>query len=55
VIQAITQAPQSISFGAMAERQQALAAEILKDPASRASRRSSASTAPTSRSTAAAC
>ena len=32
VIQAITQAPQSISYGAMAERQQTLAAEILKDP-----------------------
>src|SRR5207253_217852 len=32
VIQAITQAPQSISYGAMAERQQALTAEILKDP-----------------------
>jgi len=33
VIQAITEAPQSISFSAMAERQQALAAEILKDKA----------------------
>jgi multidrug efflux pump len=33
VIQAITEAPQSISFPAMAERQQALAAAILKDPA----------------------
>ncbi|OMS12022.1 efflux RND transporter permease subunit, partial [Burkholderia pseudomallei] len=32
VIQAITQAPQSVSYGAMAERQQALAAEILKHP-----------------------
>ena len=32
VIQAITQAPQSISYGAMAERQEALAAAILKDP-----------------------
>ncbi|RDU96992.1 MdtB/MuxB family multidrug efflux RND transporter permease subunit [Trinickia dinghuensis] len=32
VIQAITQAPQSISYGAMAERQQALADAILKDP-----------------------
>ena len=32
VIQAITQAPQSISYGAMAERQQALAEAILKDP-----------------------
>jgi multidrug efflux pump len=31
-IQAITQAPQSISFSAMAERQQALAREILQDP-----------------------
>ena len=33
VIQGITQAPQSISFAAMAERQQALAQIILKDPA----------------------
>ncbi|MGG1944130.1 MdtB/MuxB family multidrug efflux RND transporter permease subunit [Trinickia sp. NRRL B-1857] len=32
VIQAITQAPQSISYAAMAERQQALADAILKDP-----------------------
>ncbi len=33
VIQATTQAPQSVSFAAMATRQQALAALILKDPA----------------------
>ncbi|HTJ96479.1 MAG TPA: MdtB/MuxB family multidrug efflux RND transporter permease subunit [Rhodocyclaceae bacterium] len=33
VIQAITEAPQSISFAAMSQRQQELAAEILKDPA----------------------
>jgi multidrug efflux pump len=33
VILGISQAPQSISFTAMAERQRALAAEILKDPA----------------------
>ena len=33
VIQGISEAPQSISFAAMAERQQALAAVILKDPA----------------------
>ncbi|MDD5297206.1 MAG: MdtB/MuxB family multidrug efflux RND transporter permease subunit [Rhodocyclaceae bacterium] len=33
VIQGVTEAPQSISFPAMAERQQALAAEVLKDPA----------------------
>jgi multidrug efflux pump len=33
VIQGISEAPQSVSFGAMAERQQALAAVILKDPA----------------------
>jgi multidrug efflux pump len=33
VIQAITDAPQSISFTAMAERQQALAEVILQDPA----------------------
>jgi multidrug efflux pump len=33
VIQGITQAPQSISFAAMAERQQALAKVILQDPA----------------------
>jgi len=32
VIQGITEAPQTISFPAMAERQQALAKEILKDP-----------------------
>ena len=32
-IQAVTEAPQSISFAAMAERQQALAAKILEDPA----------------------
>ncbi len=33
VLQGITEAPQSISFSAMAARQQALAAVILKDPA----------------------
>jgi len=33
VIQGISEAPQSISFAAMAERQQALAREILQDPA----------------------
>ncbi len=33
VIVAVSEAPQSISFPAMAERQQALAAAILKDPA----------------------
>jgi multidrug efflux pump len=32
VIQAITQAPQSVSYQSMAERQQALAAEVLKNP-----------------------
>ncbi|MBM3557441.1 MAG: multidrug transporter subunit MdtC, partial [Alphaproteobacteria bacterium] len=32
LIQGMSEAPQSISFPAMAERQQALAAEILKDP-----------------------
>ncbi len=32
-IQAVTEAPQSVSFSAMAERQQALAAVILEDPA----------------------
>ncbi|SDQ47166.1 multidrug efflux pump [Paraburkholderia fungorum] len=32
VIQAITQAPQSVSYASMAERQQALAAQILKNP-----------------------
>jgi multidrug efflux pump len=31
-IQAVTEAPQSISFAAMAERQQALAAKILEEP-----------------------
>jgi multidrug efflux pump len=33
LIQGISEAPQSISFAAMAERQQALAAVVLKDPA----------------------
>ena len=33
VIQGVTEAPQSISFSAMAERQQAIADVILKDPA----------------------
>jgi multidrug efflux pump len=32
VIQAITQAPQSVSYQSMAERQQTLAAEVLKNP-----------------------
>src|SRR5207248_6619823 len=32
VIQAISEAPQSVSFAAMAERQQQLAGIILKDP-----------------------
>ncbi|MEX2044343.1 MAG: multidrug efflux RND transporter permease subunit, partial [Opitutus sp.] len=32
-IQAVTEAPQSISFAAMADRQQALAAKVLEDPA----------------------
>jgi multidrug efflux pump len=32
VIQVVTEAPQSISFAAMSERQQALAAALLKDP-----------------------
>jgi multidrug efflux pump len=31
-IQAVTEAPQSVSFAAMSERQQALAAKILEDP-----------------------
>src|SRR5204862_8006683 len=31
-IQGITEAPQSVSFAAMAERQQALAQALLKDP-----------------------
>jgi multidrug efflux pump len=34
-IQVVTEAPQSISFAAMAERQQALGAKILEDPAVR--------------------
>jgi multidrug efflux pump len=34
-IQAVTEAPQAVSFAAMAERQQALAAKILEDPAVR--------------------
>ena len=52
VIQGISEAPQSISFPAMAERQQALARVIFKIPPSPACRPSSAWTAPTSRSTA---
>ncbi|MFY9477802.1 MAG: multidrug efflux RND transporter permease subunit [Aquabacterium sp.] len=32
VVQAVTEAPQSVSFGTMAQRQQALAAQILTDP-----------------------
>ena len=32
VVQAVTEAPQSVSFGTMAKRQQALVAEILTDP-----------------------
>ena len=32
VIQAISEAPQSVSYAAMAERQQQLASVILKDP-----------------------
>ena len=32
-LQGVTEAPQSVSFAAMAERQQALAARILEDPA----------------------
>ncbi len=32
-LQAVTEAPQSVSFAAMSERQQALAAKILEDPA----------------------
>ena len=56
VIQGISEAPQSISFAAMAERQQALArGRSSRTRRSRACRRSSASTAPTRRSTAAAC
>jgi len=34
-IQAVTEAPQSVSFSAMSERQQALASRILEDPAVR--------------------
>ena len=49
VIQAISDAPQSISFAAMAERQQALARALLEDPAVESLRRSSASTARTRR------
>ena len=55
-IQAITEAPQSISFAAMAERQQAAAQAILaRAGRRRACRRSSAWTGTTPRSTAAAC
>jgi multidrug efflux pump len=55
VILGISEAPQSVSFPAMAQRQQALARAILADPAVETLSRSSASTAPTSPSTAAAC
>ena len=56
VIQGISEAPQSISFAAMAERQQALADALLRGSRRwRASPRSSAWTASTPRSTAAAC
>ena len=49
-IQVITEAPQSVSFAAMAERQQAAARAILAGPGrARACRRSSASTAATPR------
>jgi multidrug efflux pump len=47
VIQGISEAPQSISFAAMAERQQALARACWRTRRSRACPRSSASTAPT--------
>ena len=54
VIQGISEAAKRYRIGAMAERQQALAAAILKDPGRRKpSARSSVSTAPTPRSTAA--
>jgi len=52
VIQGISEASQTISFPAMAERQAALAAVILTDPAVESLSSSSAWTAPTSRSTA---
>jgi multidrug efflux pump len=55
VIQGISEAPQSISFAAMSERQQALAKVILADPAVKACRPTSAWMATTPRSTAAAC
>ena len=50
VIQGISEAPQTISFAAMAERQQALADVVAAGSRGRrACRRSSASTAPTRR------
>ena len=55
-IQVVTEAPQSVSFGAMAERQQALAGALLaEDPGAEHLHRSSAWTAATPRSTAVAC
>ena len=54
VILGISEAPQTVSFAAMAERQQALAARSWRTRPWRACRPSSASTAPTPRSTAAA-
>jgi multidrug efflux pump len=56
LIQGISEGPQSISFPAMAERQQQLARAVLEDPAGREPvLPTSAWTASTSRSTAAAC
>ena len=56
LVQATIQGPPSISFHAMTRRQQALAEVLVKDPdVESLSRRSSASTAPTRRSTTGAC
>jgi multidrug efflux pump subunit AcrB len=55
VIQGISQAPQTIGSKAMAEKQQELERSSCRSRRSRACRRSSARTAPTPRSTAAAC
>ena len=52
VIMGVSEAPQTISFAAMSQKQQELANVILKNPTSPACLRSSASMAPTSRRTA---
>jgi multidrug efflux pump len=47
LIVGVTEAPQTISFAGLVERQQALVKALVTDPAVRACRRSSGWTAPT--------